>query len=118
MEHLTQEEGIQVHLSPTHLLALSEGRNIKVEILDQNVTNHQSTEVMNEKTSHLHYLSLTGTLEDDMWIIDNGASRHMKVYQARLSKINEKKTSCNVEIGNKRTYPFEGIGQAFVKLKT
>jgi hypothetical protein len=38
MEHLAQEEGIQVRLSPTHLLALSEGRNVKVEILDQSVT--------------------------------------------------------------------------------
>jgi hypothetical protein len=32
------------------------------------------TEIMNEKTDHLHYSSLTGTLEDDMWIIDSGAS--------------------------------------------
>jgi hypothetical protein len=66
MEHLAQEEGIQVRLSPAHLLALSEGKNVKVEVLDQSVTNHQSTEVMNEKTSHLHYLTLTGTTEDDM----------------------------------------------------
>jgi hypothetical protein len=44
MEHLAQEEGIQVHLSPTHLLALSEGRNVKVEILGQSLTSHQSTE--------------------------------------------------------------------------
>ena len=77
MEHLTQGEYIQVRLSPAHLLALSEGRNVKVEILGQSLTNHQSTKVMNEKTNHLHYSTLTGTLEDDMWIIDNEASRHM-----------------------------------------
>jgi hypothetical protein len=77
MEHLAQEEGTQVRPSPTHLLAVLEGRNVKVEVLDQSVTNHQSTEVMNEKTSHLHYSTLTRTIEDDMWIIDSGASRHM-----------------------------------------
>jgi hypothetical protein len=118
MEHLTQGEDIQVRLSPTHLLALSEGRNVKVEILGQSLTSHQSTEVMKEKTSLLHYSALTGTLEDDMWIIDNGASRHMTGDQARLSNLNEKKTSYKVELGDKNTYPVEGFGQASVKLKT
>jgi hypothetical protein len=118
MEHLAQEEGIQVRLSPTHLLALSEGRNVKVEVLDQGMTSHQSTEVMSEKTSHLHYSTLTGTIEDDMWIIDSGASRHMTGDQARLSNLNEKKTSYKVELGDKSTYPVEGFGQASVKLKT
>ena len=73
---------------------------------------------MNEKTNHLHYSTLTGTLEDDMWIIDSGASRHMTGDQARLSNLNEKKTSYKVEFGDKNTYPVEGIGQASVKLKT
>jgi hypothetical protein len=103
MEHLAQEEGIQVCLSPTHLLALSEGRNIKVEVLDQSVTNHQSTKVMNEKTSHLHYLSLTRTIEDDMWIIDSGDYGDVTGDQARLSNIIEKKTSYKVEVGDKIT---------------
>jgi hypothetical protein len=52
---------------------------------------------MNEKMNHLHYSALTGTLEDDMWIIDSGASRHMKEDQAKLSNLNEKKTSYKVE---------------------
>jgi hypothetical protein len=38
MEHLAQEEGIQVCLSLTHLLALLEGTNVKVEVLDQDMT--------------------------------------------------------------------------------
>jgi hypothetical protein len=118
MEHLAQEEGIQVCLTPVHLLALSKGRNVKVEVLDQSMTSHQSIEVMNEKTSHLHYSALTGTIEDDMWIIDIGASRHMTGDQAKLSNLNEKKTSYKVELGDKSTYPVEGFGQASVKLKT
>jgi hypothetical protein len=57
-------------------------------------------------------------LEDNMWIIDSGDSRHMIGDQARLSNLNEKKTSYKVELGDKNTYPVEGIGQASVKLKT
>ena len=52
---------------------------------------------MSEKISLVHYSALTGTIEDDMWIIDSGASRHMKEDQAKLSNINEKKTSYKVE---------------------
>jgi hypothetical protein len=78
MEHLTQGEDIIVHLSPTHLLALSERKNVKVEILGQNqtLTSYQSTEIMNEKSNHLHYSAITQTLEDDMWIIDMGFIIH------------------------------------------
>jgi hypothetical protein len=84
MEHLTQGEDILVRLSPAHLLALSEGKNIKVEILGrQSLTSYQSTEIMNEKTDHLHYSALTGTLEDDMWIIDSG---YFQAYDRRPSQ--------------------------------
>ena len=60
---------------------------------------------MSEKTSHLHYLALTGTIEDEMWIIDSGASRNMKGDQTRLSSLNEKKTSYKADPGDKSTYP-------------
>jgi hypothetical protein len=45
MEHLTQEEDILVRLSPARLLALLEGKNVKVEILgqSQSLTRYQST---------------------------------------------------------------------------
>jgi hypothetical protein len=108
-----------------HLLALSGGKNVKVKILgqsqcltsqSQSLTNYQSTEIMNEKTNHLHYSALTRTLEDDMWIIGSGASRHMTGDQVRLSSVNEKNTSYKVELGDKSTYPVEGIGQASIKL--
>jgi hypothetical protein len=38
MEQLTQGEYILVILSPTHLLALLEGKNFKVDILGQSQT--------------------------------------------------------------------------------
>jgi hypothetical protein len=118
MEHLAQEEDIQMHPNSTHLLALSEDRNDEVEVLDQGMTSYQSTEDMCETISLLHYSALTGTIEDDMWIIYSGASRHMTGDQARLSNLNEKKTSYKVELGDKSTYPVEGFGQASVKLES
>jgi hypothetical protein len=61
MEHLSQGEDILVRLSPAHLLALSEGKNVKVDILgqSQSLTSYQSREIINKKTDHLHYSSLT-----------------------------------------------------------
>jgi hypothetical protein len=38
--------------------------------------------------------------------------------QARLSYLNERKTSYNVELGDKSTYPVEGFGQASIKLES
>jgi hypothetical protein len=40
MEHLTQGEVTQVRPSSAHLLALSEDKNVRVEILDQGMTSH------------------------------------------------------------------------------
>jgi hypothetical protein len=100
-----------------HLLALSEDRNDEVEVLDQGMTSYQSTEDMSKTISLLHYSTLTGTIEDDMWIIDSGASRYMTGDQARLSNLNEKKTSYKVELRDKTTYPVEGFGQASIKMK-
>jgi hypothetical protein len=118
MEYLTQREDIKMRPSSTHLLALLEDRNVRVEVLDQVMTSYQSIEDMSETISLLHYSTLTRTIEYDMWIIDSGDSRHMTRDQAILSNLNEKKTSYKVELGDKRTYPLEGFGQTSVKLKT
>jgi hypothetical protein len=127
IEHLTQGESILVCLSLVHLLALSEGKNVKAEILgqsqrltsqNQSLTSYQSTEIMNEKIDHLHYSYLTGNLKDDTWIIDSGASRYMTGDEVRLSSLNEKKTSYKVELRDKNTYPIKGIGQASIKFKS
>jgi hypothetical protein len=72
---------------------------------------------MKEKEYHLHYSTLTRTLEDDMWIIYSGASKNMIGNQVRLSNLNEHKISYKVEPGYKNTYPFKGIGQASIKLE-
>ena len=110
MEHLTQKEDIQMRPNSVHLLALSEDKNDEVEVLDQGMTSYQSTEDMSETISLLHYSALTRMIENDMWIIDSGSSRHMMGDQAKLSNINEKKTSYEVELQDKSTYPVEGFG--------
>jgi hypothetical protein len=117
MDHLTQKEDYQMHPNSTHLLSLLENINDEVEVLDQGMTSYQSTEDMCETISLLHYSALTRTIEDEMWIIDSGASRHMMGDQARLSNLNEKNTSYKVELGEKTTYPVEGFGQAAIKMK-
>jgi hypothetical protein len=71
MDHLAQGEDIQMRPNSTHLLTFSEERNDEVEVLDQGMTSYHSTEDMCETISLLHYSSLTGTIEDDMWIIDS-----------------------------------------------
>jgi hypothetical protein len=118
MEHLTQKVDIHMHPNSMHLLALLEDRNDEVEVLDQGMTSYQSTEDMCEIISLLHYSALTGMIEDDMWIIDSGYFRHMMGDQARLSNLNERKTSYKVELGDKSTYHVEGFGQASVKLES
>jgi hypothetical protein len=92
----------------------SKSKTSQIQIL----TNYQSTKIMNEKADHLHYSTLIGTIEDDMWIIDSGTSRHMTGNQVRLSNLNEKKTSHKLELGDKNTYLVKGIGQASIKLES
>jgi hypothetical protein len=65
-------------------LSLTKDRNVRVVFLDQSMTSYQSTEDMSETISLLHYSTLTRVIEDDMWIIDSGASRNMTGDQARL----------------------------------
>jgi hypothetical protein len=40
MEHLAQEEYIQMRPNSAHLLTLSEDKNDEVEVLDQGMTNY------------------------------------------------------------------------------
>jgi hypothetical protein len=118
MEHLAQGEDIQMCPNSAHLLSFSEERNDEVEVLDQGMTIYQSTKDMCETINLLHYSALTGTIEDDMWIIDSGASRNMTGDQDRLSDINERKTLYKVELGEKSTYLVKGFGQASIKLES
>ena len=54
MEHIAQEEDIQMHPNSAHLLALSEDKNDEVEVLVQGMTSYQSAEDMCETINLLH----------------------------------------------------------------
>jgi hypothetical protein len=74
-----------------------------------------------KKTKHdgvyfFYYSSLTGAIEDDMWLIDSGASRNMADDRKNFSSMKEKETPHKVELGDKNSYVVKGIGQATIKM--
>jgi hypothetical protein len=53
-----------------------------------------------------------------MWLIDSGASRHMRGDCKNFSNMKEKETPHKVELGDKNSYRFKGIGQATIKMES
>jgi predicted aspartyl protease len=87
---------------------------------------HASTandEEPSKKTKHdeadfFYYSALTGAIEDDMWLIDSGASRHMTGDRKNFSSMKEKETPHKVELGDNNSYAVKGIGQATIKMES
>jgi hypothetical protein len=81
--------------------------------------NHQR-KIKNEGTYYFYYSSLAGSFEeeDEMWLIDSGASRHMTGERVNLSSMMEKRTSHRVELGDNNSYAVKGIGKASIELKS
>jgi hypothetical protein len=80
-------------------------------------------EESSKKTKHneidfFYYLTLTGTVEADMWLIDSGASRHITGDCRNFSSMKEKETPHKVELGDNKSYAFKGIGQATIKMES
>jgi hypothetical protein len=63
-------------------------------------------------------LSGSVTLEEDTWLIDNGASKHMTGQRNILSCISEKKFSQKVTLGDDYQYPIKGVGELNHKLNS
>jgi len=58
-------------------------------------------------------LTRTITKDNDVWLIDNGASKHMTVCRTSLTKVKEKKnSSLQVELGDDSKHAMKGIGEA------
>jgi hypothetical protein len=53
-----------------------------------------------------------------MWLIDNGASRHMPGDRKKISSMKEKETPHKVDLGDKNSYVVKGIGQATIKMES
>ena len=62
--------------------------------------------------------ALSGTITDveHIWLIDNGASRHMNGFKDSISNVRRKRFHIKVELGDNGTYAIEGIGSTSLKL--
>jgi len=77
-----------------------------------------SKKVKKENTDFFYFYALTGsTNDDDIWLIDNGASRHMIGDRSNLPSIREKMISQKVELGDNHSYAVKGIGKTSIELE-
>jgi len=61
---------------------------------------------------------LNGTFDDEnIWVIDNGASRHMIGQHKQLKTLLRGKSSYSVELGDKKSYPVSGIESTSLDLE-
>ena len=64
------------------------------------------------------FSALIGAFENEnIWVIDNGASKHMIGEHKQLKTISKGKSSYLVELGDKKSYPVRGIGSPLLELE-
>jgi len=64
------------------------------------------------------FSALTGTFEDEnIWVIENGASIHITGEHKQLKTLSRGKSSYSVELGDKKSYLVRGIGSTSLKLE-
>jgi len=64
------------------------------------------------------FSALTGTFQDEnIWVIDSGASRHMIGYHKQLKTLSKGNSSYSVELGDNKSYPVKGIGSTSIELE-
>jgi hypothetical protein len=76
--------------------------------------------IREEIKDHVLISALSGfvTPGEDTWLIDSGASKHMKEQRNILSCISEKKFSQKVTLGDDYQYPIKGVGESNHKLNS
>ena len=64
--------------------------------------------------------ALTGTVthDNDTWLVDNGASKHITGYKHYLSTLIERQSHQKVKLGDDYQYPTKGVGEASYKLES
>jgi hypothetical protein len=77
-----------------------------------------SKKTKHDKIDFFYYSALTGTVEDDMWLIDSGYSRHMTGDRRNFSSMKEKETPHKVELGDNKSYAVKRIGQVTIKMES
>ena len=84
-----------------------------------------TTDVEDEKPNKIksgkdffYFSALTCSIadDDDIWLEDSGASRHMTREFGNISSMKEKKLSQRVELGENPSYAVKGIGNTSIEL--
>jgi hypothetical protein len=78
---------------------------------------HQRDEDIKDE-AFLFISTLSGTVptHNDIWLIDNGASRHMTGYRDHLTDLVEKETNLHVVLGDNAKYNVKGVGTSTFQL--
>jgi len=64
------------------------------------------------------FLDLSDTFQDeDIWVIDSGASRNMVVHSKQLKTLSKGKSTYSMELGNNKSYLVKGIESTSIKLE-
>lgn len=64
------------------------------------------------------FSALTITFQNEnIWVIDSGASRHMTGHHKQLKPLSKGKSLYSVELGDNKGYPVRGIGSTSIELE-
>lgn len=85
-----------------------------VDIEDEHPNKHKGD------TYLFWFFSLIGSIVDydDMWLVDNGESRHTVGYREKLSSMMERRLSQRVELSDNHNYAIKGVAKASINLES
>jgi len=78
-----------------------------------------SIEIQRWQKFLFYFSALTGSIvdDDDMWLVDSGASRHMPRDRGNLTSMLERRLSQRVELGDNHNYVVKWIGKTSIELE-
>ena len=73
-------------------------------------------DIKDEAFFFISALSSTVPTDSDIWLIDNGASKHMTGYREHLIDLVEKESRLHVVLSNNARYIVKGVGTSTFQL--
>jgi hypothetical protein len=83
---------------------------------DEHIFKRERKEDSDEEYVLVAVLTNSVNYDDETWLVDSGASRHMTGFKDSLSNLTKKDSSHQVRLGNNSSYPINGIGNTFYSL--
>jgi len=78
---------------------------------------YSKEEVIKSKDEGL-FSTLTSTFQyESIWVIDNGASRHITGHHKQLKTLSKGNSSYSIELGDNKSYLVRGIGSTSLELE-